>query len=356
MTDGVPHPDSPSRRKRFLFALFTLFVAAVVGLVLMECVVRALTPMRASSGELFDELPDDPIRYRLHPGADAIYIGARATVNSAGYRGDALPSATREHTLRLAVLGDSMTFGNGVEDAEPYPQRLAHWLTQHAQGWTCRAANLGVPSYNTEQVATQLERIGLGLRPDLVLYGFFVNDGAPMGTSIHWARPTPGLLQWAADMHTIRLLQMKAPQLITSIRESLGVRARSEGYIEYYREGTETRKVFHESLLRMKTLCEQNQIPLAVALIPFWVPFDDYPWADVHAVVREELELLNIPHIDLALAWKEKQINGRDYWIDIHESHPNPAGHQLIADTLGPFLEETVWPTTIWEARYPFPQ
>ncbi|MCA9410449.1 MAG: SGNH/GDSL hydrolase family protein [Candidatus Omnitrophica bacterium] len=349
-------PSKKQRNKRLgcLLNLGLIALSLVLGILLCEGILRVLHPMKGNQGKLLEDLPDDPIQYQLIPGAEAVYYGAKVHVNEDGYRGEPLPDATDENVLRLVVLGDSMTFGNGVGERDPYPVRLAQWLSSHAEGWEARAANLGVPSYNTEQVAIQLERKGLTLHPDLVVYGFFVNDAAPKGTAIYWSRPDPGLIQSLSEgSYFLRFLQSQVPQLVTATRKSLGIRARSEGYIEFYREGTESWRNCRDSLERIRNACREADVPLAVVLIPFWVDFKNYPWADCHQAVREELNNLEVPVIDLAKIWGEKGVNGRKYWIDIHQSHPTGEGYQLLTDTVGPFLEREVWPNSPLSTEFP---
>lgn len=349
--------QEPNRRswlRTCLLNALLLLGSIAVSVLVVEVALRILIPIKGNEGHLLEDLPGNPLQYRLVPNADAVYYGASVHVNSHGYRGDPLPDATSETELRLVVMGDSMTFGNGTGDDDPYPARLESWLNERAEGWGSRVANLGVPSYNAEQVELWFRQGGLPLEPDLVVYGFFVNDAAPKGTSIIWARPNPGIFQVVVDnSHLLRLIQMQAPKLVTSIRKALGIRARSDGYIDYFQNGTETWKACSNALKGIHDSCREQGIPLVVALIPFWVPFEDYPWENCHAVVRNHLEEIQVPFIDLALEWKEEGINGRDYWIDIHQSHPTREGHELVADSLGRFLEEEIWPTTKLSSRFP---
>jgi lysophospholipase L1-like esterase len=353
-------PSGLPRRSRFdwprkvLLNVMLMGASFVFALFLAEGILRIVFPIKENRGRLLEDLPADPIQYRLIPGGRAVYYGAEVEVNDSGYRGVPLAEATSETELRVLVLGDSMTFGNGVGELETYPVHLARWLSDHAQGWEARSANLGVPSYNAEQVAIQLREKGIPLHPDLVVYGFFVNDAAPKGTSIHWARPDPGRVQsLVGNSHLVRFLQSQAPRRVTEIRQALGLRARSDGYNEYYREESQTWEACRNSLREIRDVCRSAEVPLAVVLIPFWVDFRNYPWADCHRAVYRELEKLGVPVLDLAQVWGERGINGRDYWIDIHQSHPTGEGYQLLTETLGDFLIHQVWAETTLGEEYP---
>ncbi len=349
-----PKIPLPMRVRVWMTNLALVVSSLAVALLLTEGIIRFFFPIKQNEGHLLEDLSGDPIQYRLIPRVDAIYYGAPVTVNSNGYRGMELPNATSEEVLRVVVVGDSMTFGNGVGEKETYPYQLEEWFSDHASGWSASSANLGVPSYNTEQVAIQLEEMGLPLEPDLVIYGFFVNDAAPKGTAISWARPDPGIIQSLTEgSYLIRFLQNQIPLLLTTVRKGLGITARSEGYIEYFREGTPTWNACQNSLQSMRNLCQDAGIPFAVVLIPFWVDFENYPWEDCHRIVADELEELNVPVLDLAQAWADEGVNGRDYWIDIHQSHPTGEGYRLLVDTVGPFLLDQVWPQYSLHEKFP---
>ena len=103
--------------------------------------------------------------------------------NAQGFRGDAL--AARKPAVRVAALGDSSTFGWGVEQFEAYPGRLAHTLADKLgrPPADVEVLNLGVPGYSSFQGRVLLERTALGLAPDLVTWSYLSNDGEMTGES-----------------------------------------------------------------------------------------------------------------------------------------------------------------------------
>jgi hypothetical protein len=84
--------------------------------------------------------------------------------------------AKKPNTVRILVLGDSVTFGHGSVYEHTYPylieQRLKAWRPDvDWQVW-----NAAVPGYNTSQELAHLLDVGDRFRPDLVVVGFFDND------------------------------------------------------------------------------------------------------------------------------------------------------------------------------------
>jgi lysophospholipase L1-like esterase len=165
----------------------TLLLAAglALGLAAAELAVRLLRPqpvMVVSRG-LYQA--DPPRRYRLAPGfrgrlTNRVEFDTRVETDAAGLRG---PEAgpRRPGVLRVLALGDSFTFGVGVEQAEAWPARLAAHLA--AAGQPAQALNAGAPGFGVPDEVAWLAKWGLPLDPDVVAIAVFVGndlqDAAP---------------------------------------------------------------------------------------------------------------------------------------------------------------------------------
>jgi hypothetical protein len=77
--------------------------------------------------------------------------------------------------LRGLVQGDSVTWGQGVQDESAlYPARLLERLRRG--GAEVEMAVLAAPGRNIDEHLSQLREWGAGLRPDVILYQWHVND------------------------------------------------------------------------------------------------------------------------------------------------------------------------------------
>ena len=85
------------------------------------------------------------------------------------------PPFEKEKTkFRILALGDSCTFGVGVEDHQTWPAQLQRILADRTM--ETEVINAGVPGYTAFQGKRTLESSGLALEPDLVLISFGFND------------------------------------------------------------------------------------------------------------------------------------------------------------------------------------
>lgn len=167
---------------RLLVSAAALLLAAVAA----EGLWRAL---RAAS-----LLPVSPLRtvfdpelgWRLAPG---VRVRHRAPEYDVTYRIDGrgerivggAPAGRRPLSL---FVGDSLTFGWGVEGEETFAARAAAALD-------LRVADLGIPGYGTDQILLKLRRDGLPRRPVLVVFAFCRNDLVEVlyGRRYGWPKP-----------------------------------------------------------------------------------------------------------------------------------------------------------------------
>jgi lysophospholipase L1-like esterase len=123
----------------------------------------------------------DPLAPRLFRDATRWTVRTGA----AGFRAPDFPAAPTPDRVRVLALGDSSTFGWGVEAEQAWPGRLPDALA-HATGrapGSFEVLNLGVPGYSTFQGRVLLERVALPLAPRLVVWSYLANDGAATGGS-----------------------------------------------------------------------------------------------------------------------------------------------------------------------------
>ena len=165
-----------SRLKKLLtIALPATLVAALIAALAIEIWVRIAWDESRGTPGFF--LTDAARGQRLAPGYDGWFAGVPVHINALGFR-DRRDYALDKppNTLRILVLGDSVTFGHGTLDDTTYP----YLLEQRLRGWrpdvNWEVWNLGVPGYNTRQELDYLKEIGPRAQPDVVVVGFFPND------------------------------------------------------------------------------------------------------------------------------------------------------------------------------------
>jgi len=167
---------------RFCLMLFGL----AFGVVLIEGGLRVAGGLRNSEAHGASELrglhrfrPDVPWLFELRPGAEGRISKTAAAfyrINADGLRDSVYSRPKPDGVFRVVVMGDSVSFGYGVEEAEAYPQVLEELLYELVPDSHIEVVNLSVGGYNAYNEAKLLEGVGQSYEPDLVLVQFCIND------------------------------------------------------------------------------------------------------------------------------------------------------------------------------------
>jgi lysophospholipase L1-like esterase len=130
------------------------------------------------------------------PHCTAMVGGKPFHTNALGLRDD---EVTDDGRPRILAIGDSCTFGWGVEQGEAYPQVLQALLDDGGVGARrYRVINAGVPGYTSHHGRTYLRERGRDLRPAVVIAGYGFNDIVPGGdvvAALAWQRRMMPLLR-----------------------------------------------------------------------------------------------------------------------------------------------------------------
>ena len=97
------------------------------------------------------------------------------SINADGFRGRNYNETKSIKTKRIVVIGDSVAFGQGVEENETFSAVLEKMLNRNSS-MTYEVLNMAVPGYNTEQEVEMLYKKGLKYSPDLVIVAYHLND------------------------------------------------------------------------------------------------------------------------------------------------------------------------------------
>lgn len=152
--------------KTVLINVGVLFGMLVLLAVFLEVLIRIFFPQ--------------PVTYFAFPrypkgGARIPVMGTQVELNSYGTRDREYSESKPEGTIRIAVLGDSITFGFGVELDNTYHKLLEKKLNQSAD------TKFDVPSFNMGAADTlwamdkYLKQVR-AFHPDIVILGFCLND------------------------------------------------------------------------------------------------------------------------------------------------------------------------------------
>lgn len=163
-----------------------------------------------------------------------------------------LPRATR-----VAILGDSVTFGDGLEPQQAFPQLLQQRFAR--EGRPLEVFNVALWGWSTRQQRLAWERLARPYRPDLAVLAVCLNDVPELQNNL--ARP-PAWLQGLFGRSALVRLALDAQG-----REIRGVEELFEA-----EESRRVRQAFERFALELRALrgaVQADGARLAVVVFPF---------------------------------------------------------------------------------------
>lgn len=153
--------------------LILIFVFTLITIAVCEYAVRQLLPQET----LFPRYIDSA-EYPIEFPANSRLVNAQGNrwkfiynTNELGRRGPYLPSADVYGTTNVVVLGDSFTFGLGVNDEETYSQIMSEQL-----GREYAIINGGMGGWGIDSEIKWFYKIGANYKPKYVVLQFTMND------------------------------------------------------------------------------------------------------------------------------------------------------------------------------------
>jgi lysophospholipase L1-like esterase len=255
-------------------------------------------------------------------------------VNELGVRGEPLPPPDRRSPgeVRILVLGDSLTFGQGIDDhRRRYPELLEEGL--RAQGHDAAVINVSWPGWDTADELRALERLEeSGFCYDILVLGYCLNDivrmpgvAVPSRVSPLASRP---FLSWAAD----RSFFISWILLRTAWAADPAAGSEDVPLVEAYREA----EIWMRLSARFGALAERRRdrgAEVLLLILPYVQrPWQDYPFGETHGDLALLGERLGFRVVDLLEGYRTHPV--ADLVVSRQDTHLNELAHRLAAQRL----------------------
>jgi lysophospholipase L1-like esterase len=250
---------------------------------------------------------------------------------------------------RVVCLGDSFTFGWGVDEASTWVRRIEPGLRRRARGAAVATVNCGVAGtlYVDEYWWALRDRFG-ALGPDAVVVSVCLNDVALMPNTVALESPR------AAEpnrhpLHLLRLLD-QARRFRRRFDLDPGVdwgqllldlppgdpwfAAKSESSDMFWPSGQP-----QAALRAMRDWCRERQAGFGVVVWPLFQNLgrdEHYPFHTLHRVVADFCRDERIAHLDLFETFHGQRVE--DLWVDPSDMHGNEVAHALAAPAIEAFV------------------
>jgi lysophospholipase L1-like esterase len=319
------------RKKRLLFSFVALFLSVCIALFIAEKLLQKYGKELDAVAIDFFGIPLDNrvhrkseipgLHWELVPNSSTYFFGRLMTTNSLGLRTPEVDP--KGDATRILMLGDSITFGDSINQNQSFSRVLEKSLNKKGKG-RFEVINAGVSGYNFIQSKILYDRKASKTNPDLVIVGFFDDDLLPPYV--------PGvnfrLHRLFYQSHLVRVLSDR-------INVLLGQDPRTNPY-EVVKYENDSLKQFLEFYEELKS---QNR-RLLLLIHPNLQPNENLDFlanSKIIALAQDH----EIPYLSMLPLYILSQKPLTDYSIDpAGNPHPNAMGHQFISDALLSFLND----------------
>ena len=354
-----------SRRQEWLVRAGLLVASLVVFVIFAEIALRLVAPApEPNRGDadrdpfvFFDHHPK--LGWDLVPGARDRHktpeFDVAIRISEEGLRSDRVYGPVPEPGVRRAVvLGDSFTFGHGVEVEEGWVARVES--SQDA----LEMVNLAVTGYGVDQMVLRLEDRSsedLAFSPDLVIVAIFLADVFRVADGDHIGYQKPRFVLDVSQPDGLRLTGVPVPkqaaahadrsagsQLLRLVRERGVPLARHLGWSDAW-------PVTEALVDRLKTRVESGGARLAVVMIPKdVVVFGSGFRHDLNRQAMDRLQDIldsrHVPTLDLTNALKARAASATETKLYFSgDGHWTAAAHETAAAAV------LVWLAKQWSAE-----
>ena len=305
----------------------------------------AFLPELVSRGEPFYvNMPSSELVFR-YDGDPRGYFGPDATVvhrtNEDGFRGPAFGDR-RPGVARVAFLGDSFTFGEGVRFEDTFPEVAARVLGQALER-PVEAYNFGVGGHNTAQSLQVYRYVARSAQADVVVLGYVLNDAEGPLYEIVEGRATPARRprEETVDEGVDEARpperwpwQLRLAQLVWKRRAAADLTRRTLAhYRALYEEGSAGWAASREALVALCREAHEAGARPWVVIFPILVHLGpDYPFAREHALVADAARGAGAAVLDLLPVFARREAT--ELWVHPTDQHPNEVAHRMAGEAL----------------------
>lgn len=264
---------------------------------------------------------DQYVWYEMKPDLDDLFKMHPIQTNSKGLRDKEYSITKPDNTFRVAVIGDSFTFGDGVKEAETYHAVLETHLNERSDSLQYEFINFGLAGYDLLNYLGNIKAKALEYDPDLILIGFCGNNDDDLADPRQWNEPFPG---YKYEKYSWFIRQFL---IVRTVGNLISSRRRMNN--EKISKQKEEKAVFmNQMFAEFGKVKIQEQIPFLV----FYLSMADA----APEKAKKVAQLCNENGLDFldSSPFADKVSDISKYWVHQTDHHPNAAMHEIYAALL----------------------
>ncbi|RUM91475.1 MAG: hypothetical protein DSZ23_01520, partial [Thermodesulfatator sp.] len=244
----------------------------------------------------------------------------------------------KQGEIRIAIAGDSVTFGEGIRNVQnTYPALLEKLLTLSLPESKIRVFNCGVSAYSVRQMAATLRFRMLSLDPDVVIMAIIPHDLdlSRTGSVDKWGYTVTKNTNAVFSDGSYVLYVLRHFRLIYVLRDIYN------GYWGKRQEAQKEKKALkdiakssYKYIKEFTETAKSHGIMSLIVLLP--VQDRSFPVGLRSEMTRDGIRFLDLTYL-------AKQFPRSDFQASRFDAHPSAAVHMAIAKKLSEFLAAINW-------------
>ncbi|ASA56523.1 SGNH/GDSL hydrolase family protein [Vibrio gazogenes] len=297
-------------------SLLMLF-GVVLALILGEGLVRLATMSQENyviemwryANLLKEKSPDPNIGHQHIPNHSATLQNVTIQINSLGMRGPE-PDKTSAH--RVAIVGDSIALGWGVEDADSLRGQLERELPTDVD-----VVNAGIGNMNLNQSVTLWESIGQSLSADTLVVLVTPRSTAQVTTQ------SPG---WLVEHSELAALVSTFIQQIISGK--FGKEALLDGYRQQW-QSSAGQMVLSQAFNKLQHIQNKTKSHIIIVSIPEMHDFNHYQFSFMGEITQKFAQQYQFEFIDPLPMFQGAPTSS--FWVSQNDIHLNKKALGIIS-------------------------
>jgi lysophospholipase L1-like esterase len=315
--------------EKLLKNLLLSFISLVIFISIAELLTRIFWDPRTSE--------DQPRVDIILDGVDRTFTheGITYQTNSFGIRNKEISTHKDSLTYRILCLGDSYTWGAGLEEEQLVTLKLESLLNDRGDT-DFQVINAGIPGTNTQDQYEQLIKLHPIYKPNHIIQFFFTNDLIATNDSnqiADWKINTITWLRQNSRFYSFVYYLIKSsfnkevavPQFLLP-NDYFNLDDSKPGWV-----------AFKNYFTKIKLFTEEKKIGYTFVMIPTLTNLDEnYPYQELRTKVYSFAKSQQIPVLDFFDLFAN--YNPLDLWVSKQNTHWNNFATTIAADTLSKFL------------------
>ncbi len=254
-------------------------------------------------------------------------LGLRSVVAGAQY------AHKNEGEYRIAVLGDSVTFGEGVRRTEDtFCQRIEAILNQRQGDVSVRVFNFGVSSYGIQEMLATLTHRVLAIDPDLILLAVIIDDFNPLRANIvdRWGYRTSARQSGLIPMDFIAKPILRKVHLTYFLRD-IYYRMVRRDQNEQINISKDKLSQSYKYVIQFKKFAEEKKLPYKLILLP-WLSDRNYQIKGLlERLIQDEITVIDLSRLI-------NKFSPEQFFASRFDKHPSADVHKEIGRLLSGYI------------------